>query len=54
MSCPSTSPDLNPIENICDIIYDRLETMRPRNLKELDSRCLNKYGTISLKKLVKN
>ena len=37
MSCRSTSPDLNPIENICDIIDDRLKTMRPRNLKELQS-----------------
>ena len=35
MSCRSTSPDLNPIENICDIIDDRLKTMWPRNLKEL-------------------
>ena len=32
-----TSPDLNPIENIWDIIDDRLKTMRPRNLKELQS-----------------
>ena len=37
MCCPSTSPELNPIENICDIIDDRLKTMRPRNLKELQS-----------------
>ena len=37
MSCPSTSSDLNPIENIWDIIDDRLKTMRPRNLKELQS-----------------
>ena len=37
MSCPSTSPDLNPIENICDIIDDRLKTMQSRNLKELQS-----------------
>ena len=37
MSCRSTSPDLNSIENICDIIDDRLKTMRPRNLKELQS-----------------
>ena len=37
MSWPSTSPDLNPIENICDIIDDRLKTMRSRNLKELQS-----------------
>ena len=37
MSWPSTSPDLNPIENIWDIIDDRLKTMRPRNLKELQS-----------------
>ena len=35
MSCRSTSPDLNPIENICDMIDDRLKTMLPRNLKEL-------------------
>ena len=37
MSCPSTSSDLDPIENICDIIDDRLKTMRTRNLKELQS-----------------
>ena len=37
MSYPSTSPDLNPIENICDIIDDRLKTMRLRNLKEFQS-----------------
>ena len=37
MSWPSISLDLNPIENICDIIDDRLKTMRPRNLKELQS-----------------
>ena len=37
ISCPSTSPDLNPIENIWDIINDGLKTMWPRNLKELQS-----------------
>ena len=37
MSCPSTSPDLNLIESICDTIDDRLKTMRSRNLKELQS-----------------
>ena len=37
VSCPSTSPDLNPIENICDIIDDRLKTMQSRNLKALQS-----------------
>ena len=37
MSRPSTSSDLNPIENICDIIDDRLKTMRPRNLKQLQT-----------------
>ena len=36
-SCPSTSPNLNPIENIWDIIDDRLKTMRSRNLQELQS-----------------
>ena len=37
MSCPSTSPNLNPIENICDIIDDRLKIIWSRNLKELQS-----------------
>ena len=37
MSCPSASSDLNPIENIWDIIDDRLKIIRPRNLKELQS-----------------
>ena len=37
MSWPSTSPDLNPIQSICDIIDDRLKTMRSRNLRELQS-----------------
>ena len=38
ISWPLTSLDLNPIENIWNMIDDRLKTMRPRNLKELDSR----------------
>ena len=37
MFWPSTSPNPNPIENICDIIDDRSETMRSRNLKGLQS-----------------
>ena len=35
MKWPPSSPDLNPIENIWDIIDDRLKAMRPKNLKEL-------------------
>ena len=37
MSWRCISPDLNPIENIWHIIDDRLKTMWPRNLKELQS-----------------
>ena len=37
ISWSSTSPGLNPIENIWYIIDDRLKTIRPRNLKELQS-----------------
>ena len=32
---PSTSPDLNPIENLWDMIDNQLRTMHPKNLMEL-------------------
>ena len=37
MKWPPSSPDLNPIENLWNIIDDRLTKMRPKNLKELTS-----------------
>ena len=55
ISRPSTSPDLNSIENIWDIIDDRLKTMRPRNLKELQSMIQQIWDNITeetCKKLV--
>ena len=55
MFWPSTLPDLNPIENIWDIIDDRLKTMRPRNLKELQSMIQQIWDNITeetCKKLV--
>ena len=32
---PPTSPDLNPIENLGDMIDNQLQTMHPKNLMEL-------------------
>ena len=45
----------NPIENICDIIDDRLKTMPTRNLKELQSMVQQIWDNITeetCKKLV--
>ena len=52
---PPTSPDLNPIENLWDMIDNQLRTMHPKNLMELKQMIEQiwiKFTLVTCKELV--
>ena len=44
---PPQSPDLNPIEHVWDILADKLELYKPKNLKELEEKIKFEWTKIS-------
>ena len=43
---PSQSPDLNPVENIWRELKVRIAQLQPRNLKDLEKVCMEKWAKI--------
>ena len=44
---PATSPDLNPIENLCDYIDKELQKMKPKNVTELQDMIQHIWRSIT-------
>ena len=50
---PSSSPDLNPIEHLWDVLEDQVKKRQPRNKKELSLHLVEEWNKIELSVLQK-
>ena len=50
---PSFSPDLNPIENLCDELERRVEKHQPKNVEELELQLTQEWNNTELSVLEK-
>ena len=53
MGWPSSSPDLNPIEHLWDVLEDRMKKHHPKNKAELADLLVEEWNKIELPVLAK-
>ena len=48
LNWPSQSPDLNPIENLCNNLKVKVHKRNPQNIKQLEELCMEEWGKVML------
>lgn len=50
LACPSSSPDFNPIENLCDHMDKQLKILKPTNVQQLQTMIEDSWRGITAKR----
>ena len=48
LNWPSQSPDLNPIENLCNTLKVKVHKLNLQNIKQLEELCKEEWGKVML------